>query len=172
MADALQKLIELRQAKKPIPLGEAFATSGINELNSTLRELQQTISDTASDLSEDKIKKMLVSIQSRIELAIQAIPTPKELDLSSITDALSQVQEAIKPVDFTDVMIGQQMLAREVADIQFPQIPTFPDFSSDLDEIKQRLTELEKPREYSFDIERFTSNPNSNIKKVTAKQVV
>ena len=181
------EMLQRRGRKDENTLADSVFHEGVNafvkkmeSLASDLSALSATVdknSSTVANVLTGSLTKKQVdgSLNQLFAAIIKSMPQtdlrPVLSEMAELTGNMQAIAQSISTIpktDLTDMLISQGMMARQISDIEFPEQR---DFSSVLNDILSRLDDLEKPKNFEFKIERFTSNPNSNIKSITATQV-
>ena len=147
-------------------LNQAIATLGIG-LN---QALQGYIAAETTRQTTVITKAMPVLDVSPVIEQIKALPQYDDGEAQKKLDLIQAAIEAIPEADLTDILLSQRLLAKHIEALEFPATDLAPILER-LGRIESDIAELQKPREYEFDIERINSMPMSPIKKVTARQV-
>jgi hypothetical protein len=184
------EMLQRRGRKDENTLADSVFNEGINafvkKIESLARDLH--VLSATVDKNSTTVAKVLTgsltkkqvdgSLNQLLSTIVNSMPQtdlrPVLSEMAELTNNMQAIAQSISSIpktDLTDVLLSQGMVAKQISDIEFPQIPEQRDFSSILNDILSRLDELEKPKNFEFQIERFTSNPNSNIKSITARQV-
>ena len=136
-----------------------LAQSLLGAVQAGLREV--VASRKATDLGP-VLSKIESIPEADLRPVLDAVASIPQVDLQPVIDAVNAIE--MPKLDLTDALLAITGLRQDVREIKFPEIP-----KTDLSSLEARLAELEKPKEWVFDIERETSSYSSAIKRVTAK---